>query len=91
VVRRSPGRCYYSAFGPLRCAVRASCKPRAYILARPCNACVAPLRAAVAKGSGVQRGRPAALVGALRLTLRLRSGPTFGRSTSIRRNQGGGE
>jgi pimeloyl-ACP methyl ester carboxylesterase len=40
-------RDYYSAVGPLRCAVRAARKPRAYILVRPSNACVAPLRAAV--------------------------------------------
>jgi hypothetical protein len=34
----------YSAFGPLRCAVRAARKPRAAVLGRPRDACVTPLR-----------------------------------------------
>ena len=37
---------FRAAANPLRCAIRASRKPRANVLVRPYNACVAPMDAA---------------------------------------------
>jgi hypothetical protein len=39
-------RRFRTAVNPLRCAIRASRKPRANVLVRPYNACVAPMDAA---------------------------------------------